>query len=81
MKRSFTYFYYLLKGKRRLYWQNKIDAIPLMEKMHGRFAGREIEGIEQVQREMADDIPERKAFYGRAPRGSRACQYACHRIR
>ena len=56
MKRSFTYFYYLLKGKRRLYWQNKIDAIPLMEKMHGRFAGREIEGIEQVQREMADDI-------------------------
>lgn len=62
MKRSFTYFYYLLKGKRRLYWQNKIDAIPLMEKMHGRFAGREIEDIEQVQCEMAADIRSGKPF-------------------
>ena len=54
--------YYLAQGKRRLYWQNKIDAIPLMEKMHYKFADREIESIEQVQQEMAQDILSGRPF-------------------
>ena len=62
MKRPVTYLYYLLQGKRRLNIINKIDAIPLMEKMNHRFAGRDIEGIEQVQREMAEDIRLGKPF-------------------
>lgn len=62
MKRPFTYFYYLLKGKRRQQIIDKIDAIPLMEKMNHRFAGREIEGLEQVQREMAEDIRTGRPF-------------------
>lgn len=62
MKRPFTYFYYLALGKRRLYWQNKIDAIPLMEKMNHRFAGHEIEEIEKVQQEIAKDIQSKKPF-------------------
>lgn len=62
MKRPITYLYYLAQGKRRLYWQNKIDAIPLMEKMHYKFAGREIESIEQVQQEMAQDILSGRPF-------------------
>ncbi|MDD6058042.1 MAG: hypothetical protein PUB98_07275 [Clostridiales bacterium] len=56
MKRPFTYYSYLLKGKRRLHIIQKIDAIPLMEKMNHRFAGRNIEPMEQVQREIAEDI-------------------------
>ena len=62
MKRPITYLYYLAQGKRRLYWQNKIDAIPLMEKMHYKFADREIESIEQVQQEMAQDILSGRPF-------------------
>ena len=62
MKRPVTYLYYLLQGKRRLRIIDQIDAIPLMEKMNHRFAGRNIEGIEQVQREMAEDIRAGKPF-------------------
>lgn len=62
MKRPFTYSYYLIKAKRRLKLQNTIDAIPLMEKMNYKFAGREIESMEQVQLSMAEDIRAGKAF-------------------
>lgn len=62
MKRPVTYLYYLLQGKKRLHIINQIDAIPLMEKMHQRFAGRDIEGIAQVQREMAEDIRAGRPF-------------------
>lgn len=62
MKRPFTYLYYLLQGKRRLQIIDKIDAIPLMEKMHHKFAGRPIESIEEVQREMAEDIRSGRPF-------------------
>lgn len=62
MKRPVTYLYYLLKGKRRIRIINKIDVVPLMEKMHHRFAGRPIEGIEEVQREMAEDIRSCRPF-------------------
>lgn len=56
MKRPLTYSYYLLKGRRRLKMIDKIDAIPLMERMHHRFAGRIIEGTDEIQRRMAADI-------------------------
>lgn len=62
MKRPVTYLYYLLQGKRRLRIIDRIDAIPLMEKMNHRFAGREIEGIHKVQREMAEDIRTGRPF-------------------
>lgn len=62
MKRPVTYLYYLLKGKRRLRLIGQIDAIPLMEKMHQTFAKRPIEGIAQVQQEMAEDIRAGKPF-------------------
>lgn len=62
MKRPITYLYYLLQGKRRLRIIDKIDAIPLMEKMNHRFAGREIEGIYKVQQEMAEDIRTGRPF-------------------
>lgn len=62
MKRPITYLYYLLQGKKRLRIIDQIDAIPLMEKMDHRFAGREIEGIHKVQQEMAADIRSGKPF-------------------
>lgn len=62
MKRPVTYLYYLLQGKKRLRIIDRIDAIPLMEKMNHRFAGREIEGIHKVQREMAEDIRTGRPF-------------------
>lgn len=62
MKRPITYLRYLLQGKRRLRIIDRIDAIPLMEKMNHRFAGREIEGIRKVQREMAEDIRTGRPF-------------------
>lgn len=62
MKRPFTYYYYLLKGKKRVRTIEKIDAIPLMEKMNYRFAGRKIEREDEVQRAMAEDIRAGRPF-------------------
>ena len=62
MKRIFTYANYLLKGKYRLRKIGKIDALPFMETIHHHFAGKDIEGIETVQQEMAEKIQSGEPF-------------------
>lgn len=62
MKRPFTYYYYLLKGKKRIKVVKKIDAIPMMKKMNYQFAGRRIESEEEVQKAIAADIRSGRPF-------------------
>lgn len=62
MRRPLTYAYYLLKGKNRTKMIQRIDAIPYMERINHRFAGRLIESADVVQAQMAEDIRQGKPF-------------------
>lgn len=46
----------MLRGKKRIRTILRTDAIPLMEQMGNRFAGKRIEPAQEIQERMAEDI-------------------------
>lgn len=62
MRRPFTYAYYLLKGKKRIKTILQTDAIPMMERMKYRFAGKELVSAKEIQQQMAQAIRDNTPF-------------------
>ena len=62
MRKPFTYAKYLVSGKLRNKKVHTIDGIPYLESIHGIYAGKKVEPMEQIQREMADKIKSGEPF-------------------